>query len=199
VRPVGRWSRTLAAFWLCAVLGVGPIGCAAYQGTAVSADPSLPLRETGWLWVSGVPEVLQSGEKDCGPAALSAVLEYWGYATAPHEIQSSLGRASGERVRAAELTTYARAHGFDAFVFKGTMTDVMAELRQGRPVIVGVAKRYDQDVLSHYEVVVGIQHASQLVLTLDPARGWRKNTLSGFMSEWEPSGRVTIVVFPASG
>jgi hypothetical protein len=101
-------------------------------------------------------------------------------------------------VQAKELTTYARGLGFDAYVIKGAMTDVVSELRNGRPVIVGVAKRYGQKVLAHYEVVVGVQPSSQATFTLDPADGWLTNTSSGFMAEWEPTGRIMIVVLPAA-
>ena len=176
----------------------GTIGCASYRGTAVSAAEAPPASEPGWVWVSGVPEVLQRGEKDCGPAAMSAVLAYWGRPVTPDQIRTAIRHAADERVRAAELTSYAKSVGFDAYAFNGGMPDVAAELRQGRPVIVGVAKRYGQSALAHYEVVIGIHAGSQQIMTLDPANGWRKNSLSGFMSEWEPTGRVTIVVFPAS-
>lgn len=191
-----RRRQFAGALRLAAALALGAGGCAAYQGGAVSAERSLPEREPGWIWISGVPEVLQRGDKDCGPAALSAVLAYWGRSTEPRDIQTSLGHTAGERVGASELTSYARTAGFDAYVFKGALTDVTSELRQGRPVIVGVAKRYRDAVLAHYEVVVGVHPSSQAMLTLDPAHGWRKNTLSAFMSEWEPTGRVVIVVLP---
>jgi len=144
-----------------------------------------------------VPEVLQRGDKDCGAAAMSAVLGYWGQRATPEQIRLELHHAAGDGLRAGELTTYARGRGLDAYAFKGDFGDVLSELRKGRPMIIGVAKRYGDDLLAHYEVVVGVHPASQRVLTLDPARGWRQNTWYGFTSEWEPTGRVAIVVFPS--
>jgi len=82
-------------------------------------------------------------------------------------------------------------------VFKGNIEDVKSELENGRPVIVGVAKRYGQKALSHYEVVVGIQPNSQTLFSLDPADGWIKNSVSGFMTEWDATGHVMIVLSPA--
>src|SRR5262249_896439 len=70
-------------------------------------------------------------------------------------------------------------------------------LENGRPVIVGVAKRYGQKALSHYEVVVGIQPNSQTLFSLDPADGWIKNSVSGFMTEWDATGHVMLVLPPA--
>jgi ABC-type bacteriocin/lantibiotic exporter with double-glycine peptidase domain len=186
---LGRGTVALAFF----VLGSG---CATYQGKAVGADQSLPSREAGWIWVSGVPEVRQEGEKDCGPAALSAVLSYWGHRTTSGDIQVALGRGPGERVSTRELKEYVQGRGLDAYVLEGNIADVVSELKNGRPVIVGVAKRYEQRLLAHYEVVVGIHPSSNAILTLDPARGWRRNELGAFMTEWEPTHRVLVVVFP---
>jgi ABC-type bacteriocin/lantibiotic exporter with double-glycine peptidase domain len=144
-----------------------------------------------------VPTVRQEGDKDCGAAALSAVLAYWGMSVPPSQILAALHHAPREGVAAGELTAYARARGFDAYVLHGDVSDVTSELSDGRPFIVGVAKSYGDKWLSHYEVVTGYHPPSQSVLTLDPARGWRKNALSGFLGEWNPTGRVVIVVFPS--
>ena len=65
-------------------------------------------------------------------------------------------------------------------------------------MIAGVAKPYGDRWLKHYEVVAGFHPASQSVLTLDPARGWQKNDGRGFLAEWDPVGRIVIVVFPAT-
>jgi hypothetical protein len=63
-------------------------------------------------------------------------------------------------------------------------------------VLVGVAKPFRNKDMAHYEVVVGFHHAKRLVLTLDPAAGWRENTLEGFAREWVPTNQVTLVAFP---
>jgi ABC-type bacteriocin/lantibiotic exporter with double-glycine peptidase domain len=176
----------------------GSLGCASYQGSAVTVDHTLPAQKPGWIWVSGVPETLQRDDKDCGAASVSAVLAYWGHPVLPEQIRRAVGVGPGDGLRAGELTTFARHVGFDAYVFKGEVNDLRAELSNGHPLIVGVAKRYGRDLLSHYEVVVGYHPAAELVLTLDPARGWRQNSLSGFMAEWDPTGRIVVVLFPAS-
>ncbi|MET0594455.1 MAG: cysteine peptidase family C39 domain-containing protein [Polyangiaceae bacterium] len=172
--------------------------CATYRGAAISADPTLAAREPGWIWVSGVPAIAQEGDKDCGAAALAAVLGYWGDPTSPERIASAVQRTPNEGASAGALTSYARARGFDAYVFHGAFADIEKELREGRPVIAGVAKPYGDRWLKHYEVVAGFHPGSQSVLTFDPARGWRKNDSRGFLTEWDPVGRIVIVVFPAA-
>jgi hypothetical protein len=71
------------------------------------------------------------------------------------------------------------------------------ELQNGRPVIVGMAKPTAlQHAVSHFEVVVGMNAGSHRVATFDPAAGWRQNSLIDFMTEWQSTGRVLLVVMP---
>jgi ABC-type bacteriocin/lantibiotic exporter with double-glycine peptidase domain len=184
-----------AAFVLIAFATVAaPCGCAAYRGTAVAAEPTLPSREVGWIWVRGLPEVRQQADQDCGPAALSAVLAYWGLRVSPSEVRAAVRVPQGSALTAGDLKSYARARGFDAYVVRGAMSDVVTELQQGRPVIVGAAKLYGAQRLAHFEVVVGVEPVTRRVLTLDPAEGWRTNTWPGFLDEWEPTGNTLIVL-----
>jgi ABC-type bacteriocin/lantibiotic exporter with double-glycine peptidase domain len=187
----------LAAAPVLLALALATTSCATYRGTAVNADAALPAREPGWLGVSDLTAVRQEGDKDCGAAALATVLGFWGTRTTPEQVLSGLHHAPNEGVAAGELTSYARARGFDAYVFHGAVSDIEKELREGRPLIAGVAKPYGERWLKHYEVIAGFHPATQMVLTFDPARGFRKNTMRGFLAEWDPVGRVVIVVFPA--
>lgn len=180
-------------------IALATTSCATYRGTASSVDSTLPRTEPGWIWVSGVPAIEQEGEKDCGAAALAAVLGYWGAQSTSDEVAGAVQRSPREGAAAGELTAFARSRGFDAYVFHGEMADIEKELGEGRPVIVGVAKPYGDRWLKHYEVVTGLHPRSRWVLTFDPARGWRKNALPGFLTEWDPAGRIMIVVFPAQG
>lgn len=194
---VGGAVRSMLTRALLVATALGVVGCATYGGTAVNAPSTLPQHEPGWIWISGVPEVRQEGAKDCGAAALSAVLRYWGHPVTPRQIELDLRPPEGAGISAGALAAYARAHGFDAYVFNGALADIVSELRNGRPTIVGVAKHYDDALLAHYEVVTAWNPSTPAVLTLDPDQGWRKNASAGFLNEWNKTGRVLIVVFPA--
>jgi ABC-type bacteriocin/lantibiotic exporter with double-glycine peptidase domain len=197
-RTSSRSRRVPIDFAIVVASAMFAVSCATYRGTAAPADSTLPRIEPGWVWVSGVPAIEQEGSKDCGAAALAAVLGYWGTRTTADEVDTAVRRPSREGIAAGELTAYARSRGFDAYVFHGATADIEKELAEGRPVIVGVAKPYGDRWLKHYEVVAGFHPRSQSVLTFDPARGWQKNALPGFLTEWDPVGRILIVVFPAS-
>lgn len=190
--------------WGVLVLGALCSGCASYQSTARSVEPHTLRADSGWQRVEGVPAVHQRGAKDCGAAALSAVLGFWRRplpAPSRAEIDAAL-RAPEPRDRqrglsAGALRDYARRQGLQAYVFHGTFADLQHELAQGRPVIVGVHKALSsREVLAHYEVVLGYHPARERVLTLDPAHGLREYPKSGFLEEWERARQTTLVVMP---
>ena len=177
---------------VCCFLGGG---CASYQGTATSADPSQIAREGHWLMVRGFPRVSQEKDHDCGAAALAAVLEFWGRTATPASVEATMG-GRDERLRAGDLVAHARREGLRSYVFFGEMSDIVHELERGRPVIVGLGKAVsDKKALAHYEVVVGYEPKQKRVLLLDPALGFQVDSVEGFSEEWKRSKGVTIVTF----
>lgn len=177
------------------ILALMCLGCASYSVSAKSAGPQAVARQGNWWMVRDFPMVLQQKDDDCGAAALTAVLRYWGYDASTQSIAATAGQ-SDHRLRAGDMVAYARSKGLSSYVFHGTLTDVVYEIRRGRPVIVGLGKRIDdKQALSHYEVVVGYEPQQKRVLLLDPARGWQVDSLSGFGEEWARTKGVTIVAF----
>ena len=167
-------------------------GCSSYTGTAREASPSL-LAEPGWIAARGVPLVRQRSESDCGAAALAMVLAFW--TGEPGEaIARALRPAPEDGITAGRLRAEARARGLAAFLVRGELADLERELRAGRPVLVGVVKPRRRGAVTHYEVVVGLDPAGRRILTLDPAAGWRQNSLDGFLAEWRPAEQLALVI-----
>jgi predicted double-glycine peptidase len=192
-----RWRKAYAVV-LVAIAALS-FGCASYRGTATSAQPSVVAQEGHWTMVRNFPFVPQANQSDCGAAALAAVLRYWGHPATPQSIQAALG-AEDDRLKAGDMEAYARSLGMRSYVFYGTIKDVVYELEQGRPVIVGLGKMVEEKkALSHYQVVVGWEPNKKQVLLLDPARGWQVDSLEGFGKEWAISKGVTMVAFPDTG
>jgi len=188
-----------ALFGLFALSSV--LGCASYRGSSREASPAVLARQPGWVRLEQVKLVRQKGIKDCGSAALSTVLRYLepdGPAALDRAaIDSKLREEPGRGLSAGQLRDYARERGFDAFVIQGAFEDLTHEVKEGRPVIVGVLKPMSSgEALSHYEVFIGYHPEKQEVLTLDPARGLRQSDVDGFLKEWNAAGHVTIVVMP---
>jgi ABC-type bacteriocin/lantibiotic exporter with double-glycine peptidase domain len=168
--------------------------CSSYRGTAVDTSPAKLAREPGWVLLQGVPYVKQDTEYECGAAAISMVMSYWtGVDT--RSVVAHFRPVSERGIAAGKLRDYARDQGLASYVIEGDFKDIVRELEAGRPVLVGLIKPQSRNRgLAHYEVVVGLNRERQRIVTLDPAEGWRENTLDGFAHEWVVAGRVTLIV-----
>jgi ABC-type bacteriocin/lantibiotic exporter with double-glycine peptidase domain len=181
---------------LCiASLGVIGVGC--YVGGARDVSPRQAASfaaDPHWTFAPHVELVRQKSDSDCGPAALTMVLGHFGIRTTLADV-SAVVPPDDVGVRAGALRDVARSRGLAAFVVPGTVEDLIKELDDGRPVLVGLAKPIIVgSPLPHYEVVVAIDREDRRILTLDPGRGPRVNTLEGFAREWSPTGRLAIIV-----
>jgi ABC-type bacteriocin/lantibiotic exporter with double-glycine peptidase domain len=181
---------------LVVALAVVPLaGCTLGSARSV-AWPAIE-REPGWTLAPGVTLVPQRARLDCGPAALTMLAGRWQPDARIEEVRRQLrevdpgGAEAGHA--AGALREVARRRGLQAFLIEGTFRDLEAELQRGRPVLVGLVKPTRGGGRPHYEVVVGLNRTSGHVLTADPERGWRKDTLAGFLSEWQPAGRLALV------
>jgi hypothetical protein len=174
------------------LLAASTSACNVYAGSAKTLKPQELTEEPGWIAVKGVPDLRQVDEHDCGPTALTMVLSFW----QPERRGQTLGLPLDRQITVGEMRDVAREHGFSSFVVEGKPEDLVFELEHGRPVIVGVAKQTLKNAVTHYEVVVGMNKQSQRVATLDPAAGYRQNSFSGFLTEWQATGRVLLVVVP---
>ena len=170
------------------------LGCA-YTGEAKDFDPAELTASTGWISVPEVPLALQKSTEDCGTAALSMVLEYWRIPMTPEEWEASDLLLAGKGTRAGDLRDLARQKGLQAFLIHGRWEDLRTEVDRGHPVIVGLVKPANSGAVTHYEVVVAVHPERQIIVTHDPANGWRQNSLSGFQKEWDPAGYLTLVFF----
>jgi ABC-type bacteriocin/lantibiotic exporter with double-glycine peptidase domain len=176
-----------------AVLGLVLAGC--YTGSARTVSPATIVADRGWLLVGGVPYYGQSGDRDCGAAALAMVLRYWQVPVTPQEIAAAHHTGDRRGLRAGELREFARARGLEAFLVIGDAADLRTELAHGRPLIVGLGKRHGRHTLAHYEVLVGLHRDGDRVLTLDPAHGLRENSREGFAAEWAAAQQLALVIF----
>ena len=192
-RPVQRASACIGL----AALALTAIGCYTGEARDVSPRRAAALEaDPAWKFVHDVPFVPQRADADCGPAALAMVLAHFGVKASLEEVVA-LDPPDRVGVRAGALRDIARSKGLEAFVVEGTFNDIIDQLSRERPVLVGLAKPITGGrALAHYEVVIGIDKQDRRIITLDPGRGLRENSLEGFAREWVPTGRVTLIVFP---
>lgn len=163
-----------------------------YSGTAQPADAAI-LDAPGWIAVRGVPVLRQQSQRDCGAAALAMVLAVYGDQVPPAEILARCQAGPDRGIRADALRTFALSRGLAASLISATREDILAELGDGRPLLVGVVKPAGAVGFPHYEVIVGIQAQTFEVASIDPARGLTVNTWEGFLREWDPAERLALV------
>jgi ABC-type bacteriocin/lantibiotic exporter with double-glycine peptidase domain len=183
--------------FFCSLAAILLAGCA-YTGGAHKFDPSELDSDNRWIAVRNVPLVLQQEHEDCGAAALAMMLAYWREPTSLAEIESACPPVPDRGIKAGALRDFARQKGLRAFLFHGEMADLEREISRRRPVMVGLVKPYVIGAFTHYEVVVAIHPDRSLIVTLDPARGWRQNSFESFLEEWQPVGKPALVMFAAS-
>lgn len=141
--------------------------------------------------------VLAKSDADCGGAALRMVLGRWDPALDGGEVERALGPPdSATGYRAGALRNVARARGLESFVIEGQLADLAHEVRLGRPVIIGVVTSRLGQAFTHYRVVGGADAAGQRFLVADPRGTWSRVDANELLSEWEPAGRVAVVIFP---
>jgi len=179
---------------VAAVALLGAAGCS-YLGEATPFDPEDLDSTPGWVAVRTVPVVLQREKTDCGAAALSMVLSRWEVGVTMDDVSRHCPSVPEQGIRAKDLRDYARAQGLRSYLIHGCWEDLEKEVGLGRPVIVGLVKRDGSGAVTHYEVVVAVHPERKDVVTVDPARGWCRNSMSGFCREWEPAGFLTLVFF----
>ena len=158
--------------WRLAVLiGASAMLAACQAGRGSVVSPADVSERDGWTLVSGVPFVKQRSELDCGAAAITMVLRYWGVPIDAKDVVATQPAALERGFKASELRELVRARGLDAFLVNGEPEDLRTEIERRRPLIVGLARRANGTAIGHYEVVIGFHHARRRVLTLDPAAG----------------------------
>jgi ABC-type bacteriocin/lantibiotic exporter with double-glycine peptidase domain len=170
--------------------------CASYRGAARSFEPNR-LAAPGWAATPAVPVMRQTRELDCGPVATAMLLGYWGQKAEPDDLRAEAGIGPDRGLPAGTIRALFKARGFSAFLVEGELADLERELEAGRPVLVGLAKPFsDKQARGHYEIVAGLNRQKGLVVTVDPGEGWREYPLDGFMAEWQPTKKLTLVVSP---
>jgi ABC-type bacteriocin/lantibiotic exporter with double-glycine peptidase domain len=183
---------------IVAVAASACVSYATYVGTAQPFAPEELDRDPGWIAVRNVHVVRQESRLDCGAAAIAMMVSFW--TTEPSSrLLAALRPVRPPGLEAGRLREFARQHHLRSYLVSGTVADLERELAAGRPVLVGLYKPQRKGSVTHYEVVVGLNRQKGIVVTLDPAEGWRQNYLINFIEEWKPSTYLTLVVVGREG
>ncbi len=162
-------------------------GCAASPPLAEGIPPALPraleLRDTPFF---------PQEEYQCGPAALATVLGASGVQVQPAELAPQVFLPKRRGSLQAELVGAARRHGRLAYVLPGSGQALLAELAEGRPVLLLQNNGVRQIPIWHYAVLVGYD-ADRNIAVLRSGRHERQEIRwQGFARSWDRAGRWAV-------
>ena len=154
------------------------------------------------LWID-VPFVSQP-RNGCGAASLSMVMQYWaakqGAPASPEvdvtQIQRTLYSPREHGIPASSMQKYLQQHGFQAFAFNGSWSDLEQHLIKGRPLIVALKPQGQTEL--HYVVIDGIDGAHSLITMNDPAdRKLLTEERARFEKDWSATHNWVLLAVPA--
>ena len=124
-----------------------------------------------------VPMIRQNESKDCGAAALSMILEYYGKKV-PYASVCEAIKVDRQGANLYGLHDGAARFGLNADILEGTAQDFIQEVRSGQiklPAIVRIVNRF---AMEHYIVVTDI--GKKKIRYCDPGEGRQTLTLEQF-------------------
>ncbi len=138
-----------SAFFLIALLALLVWGCSPFKPL------SEQVRESEDTVRLEVPYVPQARDNDCGPAALSSVLAYYGNAVVLEDITDEIYIPSLGRTLLPDMENFARARDFETFSGRGDIEQLKQAIHSGKPVIVFMEASPGLISRPHYIVITG--------------------------------------------
>jgi hypothetical protein len=156
-----------------------------------------PQRDMGGLGsaieLTGVPYFPQE-DHFCGPAALAEVLVAAGIHVTPDEVAPEVYLPGREGSLQTEMVAAVRQHERLGYVLRPSLADVIAEIHDGRPVLVLQNLGLDAAPVWHYAVVVGVDPvADRFTLRSGHERALHWSTAE-FLAAWRDQRWAMVVV-----
>jgi tetratricopeptide (TPR) repeat protein len=172
---------------LPAALLWGLTGCATSPTLAerlpASAPRSIELAETPFF---------AQDDYQCGPAALATVLRASGVVTSPQDLTPQVYVPGRRGSLQAELVGAARRHGRLPYVLPPQADELVAELSEGRPVLVLQNLGAERLPVWHYAVLIGYDAEKNVALLRSGKRERVEMRWQRFAATWHRGGRWAI-------
>lgn len=168
---------------------VGILCCVLAAGCAVRA----PILTGPAVELVGVPFFPQS-RYQCGPAATATVLATAGFEATPEALVPEMYLPGRRGSLQAEIAAAVRRQGALPFVIAPGLEGLLAELRDGRPVLVLQNLGLPAVPAWHYAVVVGFDPVTKRLLLRSGTERRQQVSTRRFLQTWESAGRWGIVV-----
>ena len=167
------------------------IGCAMPQTASLVESPGdLPARAE----VASVPFFPQE-QYYCGPAALAMALAWSGLTVTQDDLVSQVYTPGKEGSLQADILAAARRNGRLA-IQVGDLSDVLAEIAAGHPVLVFQNLALEWYPQWHFAVAIGYDLDMREIVLHSGRDARRRTSLSTFEATWERGGFWAVVVLP---
>ncbi len=132
----------------------------------------------------------------CGPSSLASVMNFYGISVSEEDIAKEIYNPKLIGTLSIDMLQYARAKGFNAAYYKGSMEDIKEEISLGRPVILFLDLGYFFYPVRHYIVATGYNDEMGYLIAHS---GMEKDKIFSYkeiQSAWERTGFGTILIMP---
>jgi len=166
-------------------------GCAA----SPSLKDGLPASAPRTIELDATPFFPQQ-EFQCGPAALATLLVASGVEVTPNALAPEVFIPGREGSLSLELIGAARRHGRLPYVLDTTADDMVAELEEGRPVLLLQNLGVPQIPIWHYAVLIGYDAERNLAILRSGGTERLEIKWQRFAGTWHRAGRFAFTTLP---
>jgi hypothetical protein len=139
----------------------------------------------------GVPLVRQETNFSCGPAALLAILRYWGVddGIGEEDLYADLGTTAADGTELGNLADGAEERGLDTAVSASacSLEDLESALLAGGTAILNIQAHGSGDYAGrddgHYVVLIGMDDEN--VYVMDPSQGYGYLSREALLDRWK--------------
>lgn len=170
-----------------AALAACLLGCAGQVDTVKPASSG--------LYIEGVPFFPQD-EYMCGPAALASVIGYYGSSAGMKDVAAEVYSEKLKGTLPMDLLLYAKAKGFEAKYYKGSMNGLKESLSRREPLILFLNLGYSFYPVGHYIVAVGMDEGAEVVFAHSGTEKEQAFTMTELEKSWSKTGYSTLLVRP---
>ena len=189
-RPRRCVARRLTA---AGIFLLGLAGCATPQLQALMGSGAAGIPQRAEL--DAVPFYPQE-DYQCGPAALAMVLGAGGKAIEPEALRPQVYLPDRHGSLQIEMLAAARRNGFVSIELSPNLSDLLAEIAAGNPVVVLQNLALDRYPAWHYAVAIGYDLKAQRITLRSGAERRLQMSLDTFEHTWRRSGYWAMLALP---
>lgn len=175
------------------VAGAGPLWGAALLLAACASAPPPGIRRAR-LEVPHRADGTQRG----APAALAAVLSYWGRETAPAELVEELDRDSFSGAVSVDIQRAAHKRGFSAEAIDATLAQVRQHLDEGKPLLALQESGPPFRRAGRWLVITGYDDFLRAFYVHSGRERDRTVPYDAFFKDWDDTRRAALLVRPGT-